>query len=213
MNPYDRSVATASQRLDGRGRATPVLASLAVGVACTLLAAAHARAAGSPSTSRGHGPDLSALKTASAGELRAALRPSGGRARIVHLWASWCGPCIEELPGLVDKVRSFADRPLDVVFVSLDSRDQAPMALEIVRRLGGLPGRSLRIDEDGAAVLRSFDRKWTGAIPTTYVLGADGHLAGSAYGTTDLDVLAEVTDEVAPRPRLRLRRRSGPGGR
>lgn len=41
-------------------------------------------------------------------------------ARLVHFWATWCPPCVEELPGLMETSRALAGRGLTLVAISMD---------------------------------------------------------------------------------------------
>jgi thiol-disulfide isomerase/thioredoxin len=43
-----------------------------------------------------------------------------GKITLVHFWASWCPPCISEMPQVLDLAKQFEGRPFEVVLVSLD---------------------------------------------------------------------------------------------
>ncbi|MCS6837984.1 MAG: TlpA family protein disulfide reductase [Bdellovibrionaceae bacterium] len=51
------------------------------------------------------------------------IKELNGRAFIIHFWASWCGPCVEELPSLVKLARQFP-KDLIITAISLDSSHQ-----------------------------------------------------------------------------------------
>lgn len=95
------------------------------------------------------------------------LRAAGtGRPTLVNIWATWCGPCVREVPELVDLANRAAGR-LDVVGVL--NQDTPDNALEFARQYG-MHYASV-VDDDGA-VLRSFSP----GPPTTLFLDASGGL-------------------------------------
>jgi thiol-disulfide isomerase/thioredoxin len=48
-----------------------------------------------------------------------------GRVLVVNFWASWCAPCREEIPGLVNIHREYAAKGLQIVGIAVDSADKA----------------------------------------------------------------------------------------
>lgn len=65
----------------------------------------------------------------------------GGEVLVVNLWATWCAPCVEELPTLAALQRRFAGRGVEVVTISVDSEgDRAKAERELARlSQGALP--------------------------------------------------------------------------
>jgi thiol-disulfide isomerase/thioredoxin len=51
---------------------------------------------------------------------RISVHQLGGNVRLVHFWATWCPPCIDELPGLLKTSRELADRGLTLAAISMD---------------------------------------------------------------------------------------------
>jgi len=52
--------------------------------------------------------------------LRNIVDSSKGRVLIVNYWATWCSPCVKEIPGLVNVRKEFAESDLHVVGISVD---------------------------------------------------------------------------------------------
>jgi thiol-disulfide isomerase/thioredoxin len=105
------------------------------------------------------------------------LSASRGRPVLLHFWGTWCGPCKDELPGLLelgeDLERSGKAR---LVALSLD-RDWQP-----VKAFFGaaVPRAVVRAGAGDAA--KAFD---VAALPDTYLLHADGSLRGRFGGARD----------------------------
>ena len=67
--------------------------------------------------------------------MRDQLKP--GRALLLTFWATWCGPCLEELRSVSDQLAKDASFPLDVISVNVDAPDTAS-DVRSVAKLNGL---------------------------------------------------------------------------
>jgi thiol-disulfide isomerase/thioredoxin len=48
------------------------------------------------------------------------LQEARGKLTIIHFWASWCPPCLKEIPDLIEFAESWKDKPIQIYGVSLD---------------------------------------------------------------------------------------------
>ena len=110
---------------------------------------------------------------------RAALKaelygPSEAKARMYNFWATWCGPCKEELPRL--KAWALAHPELQLTFVDLDLPRLAENVVAPYIASQGLQDfRHLVLaDDDQPAALRELLPGWSDAVPVTLVVGPDG---------------------------------------
>ncbi len=132
-------------------------------------------------------------------QLQAALRPGQGRPLLVHVWASWCAPCIVEWPALAACLREVAERRLDVVTVALDGPSAVATAAQVLARGGRVPGRSLMASPDLAfPAIKAVDPAWDGSVPTTLLIGREGNVVLSQRGVTRLEQLRREIDRLAP---------------
>ena len=108
-------------------------------------------------------PDLT-FKDAAGKELR--LTALAGKPALVNLWATWCGPCVAELPTLA-ALATRAGAP-QVVTISEDMGDPAKVAAFLAeRKLAALPGW---LDPENAA----GDHYKVTTLPTTIYYDAKG---------------------------------------
>jgi len=129
----------AASRPPARGRRI-VIAALAVAVALLLAALGVAVARGSAGSGPGStGPAGGALAGKHAPALNGTtlagdhFRLRSGEVTVVNIWASWCGPCREELPTLVQVQRRWRDR--GVRLVTIDTKDGPVAARSFLHRL------------------------------------------------------------------------------
>jgi thiol-disulfide isomerase/thioredoxin len=101
-----------------------------------------------------------------------------GKVVVINLWASWCGPCRQEVPEYERVRKSYAGR--DVEFIGLTTEDQNS-ASDRVKKFLREVNFGFRLgwaDRDVARTLMNGK----GAIPQTLVLDANGHIVNHWTG-------------------------------
>lgn len=101
-----------------------------------------------------------------------------GKVVFLNLWATWCGPCIAEMPSINDLYQDVQNQ--EIIFVMLSLDEDPEKAREFMKRkgfdfpaytpVGNLP-----------AIYR------TGSIPTTHVISPDGYIVFTKKGTANYD--------------------------
>ena len=102
-----------------------------------------------------------------------------GKFVVLNFWATWCGPCVEELPTLDALARSPAVDNLAVATIAQDRRGAAVVVPFLDTK--GLNALPRFLDQDGAAgrVLN------VEALPTTFLVDPKGRIIGSIDGAAD----------------------------
>jgi peroxiredoxin len=147
-----------------RSTASAVLAALAS--LSTAFAALPAQAANSPSVVlRAPAPDFT-LHAADGHNLR--LQELRGQVVLVNFWATWCGPCREEMPQLNRLYEKYRGSGFTLLGVSVD--DDANNAVAVARRLGvSFP---VLLDTD-KTVSKLYD---LATMPSTVLIDRDGRV-------------------------------------
>ena len=95
-----------------------------------------------------------------------------GKVVLVDFWATWCGPCVAELPNVLENYAKYHDKGFEVVGISLD---QDREALETFIKDREIPW--LTLFEEGAEGGNPMATKYgVMGIPTVILVGADGNV-------------------------------------
>lgn len=117
--------------------------------------------------------DNELLKDIDAQELQKIIKDyQGQKVVLVNIWATWCAPCVEEFPYLVDLQREYPDE-LQVVFVSADFPDSRDRALAFLKKQEVDWTTYFKEGKD-QPFIESLSDNWSGALPFTKIISKDG---------------------------------------
>jgi len=130
---------------------------------------------------------------------RVRLADFAGQVVVLNFWATWCAPCVREMPSLDRMQATLRGEGLSVVAVSVD-RGGAATVEPFLKRLG-LTEMGIYLDPK-SALAKAFGI--TG-LPTTFVIDAEGRIVGALQGAAEWDspeALALLRYYLAPRPTM-----------
>lgn len=141
-------------------------------------------------------PSATLAVPADLGALRRALTPTG-RPLIVNHWATWCPPCVDELPLLVEAARRVEGRA-DLIGISWDlferhgeSPEDAAREVAAFAGSSGLAYRSLVFTGSPDELFDGLSLEFR-MIPQTFVLDASGETLRHVAGEIDRATLDEI---------------------
>jgi thiol-disulfide isomerase/thioredoxin len=103
-------------------------------------------------------------------ELQKRLERPTDTTYVVNFWATWCGPCVKELPNFEQLRVANAGKKVKVLLVSLDYASQLDKKVMPFVKQRGLKAEVLLLNEpDPNEWISKVDAKWSGALPFTLI--------------------------------------------
>ncbi|HZY87623.1 MAG TPA: redoxin domain-containing protein [Gemmataceae bacterium] len=104
---------------------------------------------------------------------------------VVNVWATWCGPCVAELPEFVTMNRMYRKRPFRLVTISLDDPAKRDEALKVLREKHASCANYVAAFKDRDKFADRLDKKWEGPLPHTLVIAPGGKVLYRKTGAID----------------------------
>lgn len=98
---------------------------------------------------------------------------SSDKLRIYNFWATWCAPCVKEMPDF-EKV-NMADPELELVFISMDDGRKPERVTAFMDKKNIKAPVLLLDDVDFNSWIDKVSENWSGAIPATLFIQPDGN--------------------------------------
>lgn len=104
----------------------------------------------------------------------------GKKAVLVNVWATWCVPCVEEFPEIVELQHKYEEL-LQVVFISADFPDSRDRALEFLKKQEVNWTTYFKRGSD-QEFIEAISGDWSGALPFTKIIKKNGEVVDSWEG-------------------------------
>jgi peroxiredoxin len=154
------------------------------------------------------------LEKIDAAGVAALARNDTRKLRLINVWATWCGPCVKEFPGLVSLSRRLADRELELITISMDDPQEetkakaflegqhAAVPKQVQRSLqaeGRRTNNYLFSEASADALVKALDPEWPGPLPHTVVVAPGGKILYRKNGAVDVTELkARLLEQLGP---------------
>ncbi|WP_204346439.1 TlpA disulfide reductase family protein [Psychroserpens algicola] len=93
---------------------------------------------------------------------------------VVNFWATWCAPCVKELPYFEQLNANYVNKSVEVILVSLDFPKQIDTKLKPFLKKHNLKSEVLVLDDvDSNTWIPKVNKNWSGAIPATLIYNKD----------------------------------------
>jgi thiol-disulfide isomerase/thioredoxin len=102
------------------------------------------------------------------GALEGRLNTTSDKIQVINFWATWCAPCVKELP-LLENLNTKSNLDVKITLINLDYVDNLDKVNAFISRKN-IRSEVLLLDEiDYDSWIDKVDKNWTGAIPATLI--------------------------------------------
>jgi len=119
-----------------------------------------------------------------------------GKVVFVNFWATWCGPCQDEIPSLIDMQNKYAEKGFTVVGIAMDEEGKSVVAPFVAKEKYEVNGQKLLINYPILLGTDEAADKFGGIMgyPTSFLISRSGTLLMKFQGSPDLDVIAKAVE-------------------
>ena len=110
------------------------------------------------------------IPTYSFDEFKSLLYQDDSKTYVINFWATWCKPCIKELPHFEELRSNYVAKDVEVILVSLDFPEQVEKQLIPFIKRKNLQSKVVLLDDpDANSWIPQVSENWSGAIPATVI--------------------------------------------
>ena len=122
------------------------------------------------------------IRPASHDEFQVLRKNDSGKLRLVNFWATWCAPCVQEMPEIQTMLRMYGHRPFEVVTATINYPDEQTAALAALKKLHATSRNLILGSTDIYTLLAAFDPNWNAAVPYTMLIKPNGEVVYKNQG-------------------------------
>jgi thiol-disulfide isomerase/thioredoxin len=112
--------------------------------------------------------------------------------RLVNVWATWCGPCVTELPEFVTINRMYRKRNFELITISADYADAKDDAHKVLQELHVSCKNYLFRQNDRDKLFDALDPEYKGGMPYTVLIAPGGEIVFRQHDTIDPAKLKKI---------------------
>ncbi len=136
-------------------------------------------------------PEIGQVRQVKHDEALAVLGSHGRKLLVVNYWATWCAPCVKELPFFAEAQSKYKDQDVLILGYNMDIpvyAEQSEQVAEQTIAKKGLNFPNLMLNVDPSVTFPEISDTWSGALPATFYYDGEGNLL--------LERLEEVDQET-----------------
>lgn len=125
-------------------------------------------------TFEGYSQNVSVIKIT---DLEKRIKNNSDTTYVVNFWATWCAPCVKELPDFDSINTAYKNEKVKMLLVSIDFKEDLKTKVIPFIAAKKLKAEVLLLDEiNGNYFIPKVSDQWSGAIPATLVVNNQKHI-------------------------------------
>ena len=136
-----------------------------------------------------HDPDI--LMPLNQSALNQELTDSAGNVVLINLWATWCSPCLREIPDLLTLEAELPASDFRLVAISMDDPYSKDWVAEFKSKHFPALTSFINAELDMDALVSMIDPVWNETLPTSYILNRDGEVVEKIQGKRPIGFFRE----------------------
>ncbi len=110
------------------------------------------------------------FKTYNFEEFKPLLNKQDDKVYVINFWATWCKPCVEEIPAFNQLFENYKNKNVEIIMVSLDFGASVDQRIKLFKERHQMKARIVILDDpDSNSWINKVSSTWSGAIPATLI--------------------------------------------
>ncbi|MDD5542765.1 MAG: TlpA disulfide reductase family protein [Acidobacteriia bacterium] len=115
-----------------------------------------------------------------------------GKVVVVNMWATWCVPCRQEFPGLVELYHNYKTKGLEVIAIANDDVQNLDDVKDFIKTNKADFKTFIADPKDLGGLHEAVSPHWTGGLPSSFLFDRDGELKKTVMGGRSLQEFEEL---------------------
>ena len=114
------------------------------------------------------------------------IKNNTDKVKLINVWATWCGPCVNELPDFITMNRMYRNREFELITISADLPERRAKALTLLKKMEASNTNYLFNSTDKYKLIELIDAEWQGALPYTLLISPGGKILYRKQGAINV---------------------------
>ena len=110
------------------------------------------------------------------------IKNNSDKLRLINVWATWCGPCVNEFHDFITMYHMYRDRDFEFISISADDPANKDKALKFLKKSFASNANYIFSIDDKYKLIEAIDPNWQGALPYTILVEPGGKIVYAKQG-------------------------------